>query len=308
MNNFRKLTLLKISTGPGVLSVLTSQVSADPNYIISAPIVVNHDTLKNAGTLTDFVQEHMGTTTGNFRAKFLKLPPGEARETLVYEEIIKRNKLPKMVPITVNGPEGTGIKITYNVMTDYIMLDGMRVPMSGSTAQKVADHFKMNLLTPKMSKQVWDNADIKINPMPLSASGFEYEGKFYSKEEVVARMIGDPRAALVHSQNIDKKLKGRKGLMAGPNKDIVMPHGDTAKLHLWGLYSEQGTPIEDSKQTGHDTKVHSEYLTNVRLAGNKAVITYPDGRTEPTTVDKIMNDPDMYQALSDSQGIKKYQY
>jgi hypothetical protein len=93
-----------------------------------------------------------------FKEEFLKTPPGPKREELVYQEVIKRGKPTNLVPVSVTLPDGT--KVIYKVMQDYINIDGIRVPMTGVTAQRIADHFGMNLPTTKMSKQIWQAADI----------------------------------------------------------------------------------------------------------------------------------------------------
>ena len=73
-------------------------------------------------------------------AKFSQ--PSRERENFVYNAVINLSKeqiTGNMKPVTVSKPDGT--KVTYKVMPDYLMVEGMRVPMSGITAQKVADHF-----------------------------------------------------------------------------------------------------------------------------------------------------------------------
>ncbi len=87
----------------------------------------------------------------SFKELFLNTPPGQARENLVYQEIVKRGPPKEMVPVTIDGPNGT--KITYHVLPDVISIDGIRVPMTANTSQRIANTFKMHLPTAKMSKQ-----------------------------------------------------------------------------------------------------------------------------------------------------------
>ncbi len=269
--------------------------------------------LKRAGLLTEFVKKHIEevpietTTTqpGGFRSEFIKLKAGPKREELVYNEIIRRGLKPKMVPITVPGPDGS--KITYKAMSDYVMLDGLRIPMSGQTAQKVANHFGMSLPTSKMTQQIWEAADTKIKSKPLSGSGVTLDGRRYSGAQVVSGLISDPRAAAAYNDIIDSSLKDREPILtAGHGKTIVL----TDRPEQLGLYGanagdKKWNPIQSSEHTGHDTSVHTEYMTWTRLVSGDVTITRPDGKTESKSMDDLLNDPKMYKYVSDSK-VKKY--
>jgi len=322
-NKFRIMTLQKIAANAGILSTFEMKRAAanvpaarnSTTMVATAPVVKQNDSkIKEArgpGALTEFVKKHLGVLTeieksdgkpSDFKSKFLKLKAGPEREKLVYEEILKRKPFAKMVPITIPGPGGT--KITYEVMPDYITIDGIRVPMSGQTAQKVADHFGMSLPTSKMSKQIWDAADIKIRPSPLSAGG-RIGGKYYSGKEVVQSKISDSDSAVAYSEMIERDIKesGKSGLVAGHMKDIIAPENPN-KLGLYGWFGESGDPLEPSITTGHDTSVHTEYGAGVRLVG-KITVTTPDGKTITTTMDKLLNSK-LYKAVSTTTGAKRY--
>lgn len=296
MSEFRKIALQKLAAKLGIAGSIGT----------SKP-VVNRKTAKSYGKLTEFVKTHLGDgdDTSSFKEAFLKLPPGTEREKLVYEEVIKRNLKTNLVPVTVEMKDGT--KVTYKVMPDYITIDGLRVPMSGRTAQKVADHFGMVLPTDKMSDQIYDAADVKLRPPPLSSSGFRDKGgRYYSAEEVVKHKIGDPDAALAYSEQIEKELaqKGKSGLVAGHMKDVIMPY-DPEKLGLYGWRGEDGGLIQ-TPRTPHDTSVHTEYGAGTRLADSKVTVTTPDGRTIDTTMDKLMAHPELYKSISNFKGVRRY--
>jgi hypothetical protein len=296
-NNFRKLALEQIAANSGIASKVNTAGPA-----------VKPEILKESGVLTDMVRKHLGVKeapVSNFREKFLALPPGPAREQLVFNAVVARKPFAKMIPITIPGPNGT--KITYNVMPDYITIDGLRVPMAGQTAQKVADHFGMNLPTSKMSDQIWQAADTKIRPPPLSGGG-HIGGKYYSGKEVVENKINTSDSAIAYSDMIEGALQGNKkpGLVAGHMKDIIAPEGDPNKLGLYGWHGTSGQPIQKSPQTGHDTSVHTEYGAGVRLVDSKVTVTLPDGRKITTTMDKLLNHPDMSRSVARTRGAKKY--
>ena len=295
MSEFRKIALQKITAKLGISSNIDMNSHA-----------VNRKNVKSSGRLTEFVKKHLGEPTSSFKEAFMKLPPGPEREQLVYDEVIKRNLKANLVPITIDGPNGT--KITYKVMPDYITIDGLRVPMSGRTAQKIADHFGMILPTDKMSDQIYDAADVKLRPPPLSVSGYtDSSGRHYSAKEVVEHKIGDPEAAVVYSDKIQKEIDekgGKGGLVAGHMKDVIMPYNPD-KLGLYGWRGEDGNLIQ-TPLTGHDTSVHTEYGAGTRLADKEVEITTADGKKIKTTMDKLMSDPKMYKAVSNFKGIRRY--
>jgi hypothetical protein len=224
-------------------------------------------------------------------AKFTK--PSPEREAFVLKTLLSlpREQIVKsMKPVTVKKPDGT--KITYKVMPDYITVDGMRVPMSGTTAQKVADHFGLSLPTSQMAQEIYNNADVKVSAKPLSGTGTTIGGKYYSPNDVVSNQgVGYAPFAVSYNEAIDKQL-AEKGanpdqIVSGFAKDIVAPPA-AGKLGLYGLYDSKGKPIQGgSGETPHDTTVHTEYGTYVRLVSPDVTITYPDGRTESKPVGQV---------------------
>jgi len=236
----------------------------------------------------------------SFRDDFAKTPSGPQREALVYRAILSQGKPTNLAPVTVDGPEGT--KITYYVTPDFLNVDGVWLPMTGVTAQTVADHFGMYLPTPKMSKQIYSQASTKIMPTPLSASGYGQ----YSAQQVVQSRIGASDAALAYSQRINDALrtKGKGGISAGYMKDITQPP-PSGNLGLYGWYGPDGRPVQNSHYTPHDTYQHTEYGSGVRLVDKRATVAYPDGRREETTMDKLFSGP-LHSAVTDAPGVARY--
>lgn len=221
----------------------------------------------------------------SFRDEYAKFDkPSPAREAFVLKSILdlpKEQILNSMKSITVNGPNGT--KISYKVMPDYIKIDGDRVPMTGVTAQKVADHFGLNLPTPKQVLEIHQNADVKVSAKPLSGSGVNVNGKQYSGNDVVNTGVGYSPFALAYNDKINNQLKEKgytgEGIVSGFAKDIVPPVN--GKLGLYGLFDGKDKPIQGGNgETPHDISHHTEYGTYVRLVSPKVTITYPDGTIE----------------------------
>jgi hypothetical protein len=223
-----------------------------------------------------------------FRENFARFgQPSYAREKFILDTLTRlpRNVVVKTLkPITVSKSNGT--KITYEVMPDYISIEGMRVPMSGTTAQRVADHFGLNLPTPKMVDEIYQNADVQVQAQPLSGHGATIDGKQYSGKEVVDKGVGYAPFAMAYNDRINQQLTDKgvgaddDKIVAGFAKDIVPPVRE-GSLGLYGFYNSKGKPIQGGNgQTPHDTKAHAEYGTFVRLVSPTVTITYPDGKIE----------------------------
>ena len=99
-----------------------------------------------------------------FREEYAKFPqPSKEREAFVYRAVtsLPRDKiLASMKPITVDMPNG--VKRTYKVMPDYFSIENTRVPMSGQTAQRVADFFGLSMPTADLSKAIYQKS-VKLN-------------------------------------------------------------------------------------------------------------------------------------------------
>lgn len=297
---FRKLALKKLAERQSSTLETLNRVAANRQN-------VNLELQKMSGRLSDLVRKSLQKPS-DFKTKFVAMKPGPERERFVFQEIIKNNPIKQLVPVTVPGPNGT--KITYKVMPDYITIDGLRVPMSGQTAQKVADHFGMTLPTKKQVDQILENAKVRVRPTPLSAGG-KIDGKYYSGQEVVSGMIADSRSAAAYSDMIEKELRNKRytgGLVAGHMKDIIQPTNSPDKLGLYGWHGEDDKPLEPSVTTSHDTAVHTEYGAGARLISEDVVVTAPDGAKFKTKMSELQQHPVFHKAISDRQGSIKYRY
>lgn len=231
-----------------------------------------------------------------FKEEYTKFSkPSPEREAFVLKTLLslpKEQIVRSMKTITVKRPDGS--TISYKVMPDYITVDGMRVPMSGNTAQAVANHFGLSLPTAQMAQDIHNNADVKVAANPLSGTGTTIDGRHYSPQDVVANQgVGYAPFAISYNQRINQQLAdkgvepGGNQIVSGFAKDIVAPPKQ-GRLGLYGLYDNKGKPIQGGNgETPHDTAVHTEYGTYVRLVSPEATITHPDGRTETKPIDQV---------------------
>lgn len=218
--------------------------------------------------LSNLIEKRAETSSG-FKEKFLSMKPGPDREKLIYEYAIKQGKPKDLVPIQVKVPGGT---IIYKVMKDYLMIDGIRVPMTPITAQKIMDHYGMTLPTTKMSKQIWQAADAKIPPRPMTSGNQMIGGKQYTAEQVAGTKIGDSDTSVAFNQKLEEEINKNPNakLYAGHMKDMVLPD-DPNRFGMTGWYDPKtGEAIQKGNISKHDIKQHSEYATGIRLVDSNA--------------------------------------
>jgi len=123
-------------------------------------------------------------------------------------ELAKKNEVPTWPLANVTSSDGART-LVFKVATDYFSVgepgDLLRLPLTPTKAQEVADVWGMLLPTPKMVKLIADASVVRLNPHPLApnlgASLTQY---------------------LAHSQEIDKELAGASGLASGLKKDVVL--------------------------------------------------------------------------------------
>jgi hypothetical protein len=232
----------------------------------------------------------------SFKEQYLKFKqPSAAREQFVYDyvtsHLTKQQIESSMKGITVPGPNGT--KIKYKVMPNYISIGDFNVPMSGSTAQKIANNFGLKLPTPQQVQEIHNSADKQIPAQPLSGTGTVIDGKQYSGKDVVDKGVGYSQFASNYNDWIknQKESQGVKDtdIVSGYAKDITAPvPGAPDKLGLYGFFDKNGKPIQGgSGQTPHDTSIHTEYGAFARLISNDVEIIYPDGTTKKVPMSQI---------------------
>lgn len=247
----------------------------------------------------------------SFKDEFLKTPPGLTREELVYNAVIKQGPPKNLVPVTVPGPNGT--KITYKVMADYVMIDGIRVTMTPATAQRVANYFHMSLPTAKMSTQIYDAAKTKVRAPPLSGTGYvsPLDGKRYSAKDVVKHRIGESDAAVYYSDLTNKELSkyNDPGLVSGHGKEITEPTSGSSNsdVSFGGWQGQSGDALQPYTYAHKgQAGFHTEYGLNTRLVSDDVVVTTSDGKVISTTMEKLRNSPNLAGAIANYTGIRQY--
>lgn len=188
----------------------------------------------------------------------------EARDSFTIQEIMAGNIpsfLRKFVPVHVSildSSNGKTIKGTYYVSPDYLSLgmdaDWARVHVTPMVAQRIADTVHCFLPTRKMVDDIYKSATVKLEPVPMYA-------------------FRDSTPTMWHHHLIvEGQRKGRKGLIAGIQKDVVISSkirgdGRPNRVAIYGWHKPDGRPIQPL-YTGH-INWWVDYSQGIRLVYRK---------------------------------------
>lgn len=221
-----------------------------------------------------------------------------ARDSFAVKEVLAGNVpdfLRNFSAINVfitDSSTGKTIKATYYVSPDYLSIgsndDWARINITPVAAQKIADSFHCFLPTRKMVDDIYKAAKIKLEPVPMYA-------------------FRDSTATMWHHHLIvEGQRKGRKGLIAGIQKDIVIS-GKIARdtkpdrVAIYGWHKLDGKPIQPL-YTGH-IYWWVDYSQCIRLVYRKI-------KVEGKWMDYIdvLKDPHLQKLLCDEEFCDFYRY
>jgi hypothetical protein len=171
----------------------------------------------------------------------------QARDSFALKEIHTGNVpsfLKRFVAIHVSVTDSTTgktIHAVYYVAPDYLSIgtdkDWARINITPKAAQKIADSFDCFLPTRKMVDDIYKAAKLKLEPVPLYA--------FRDSTPIMWH----------HHLIVEGQRRGRKGLIAGIQKDVVIsgkisrdPKPD--RVAIYGWHKLDGKPIQPL-YTGH---------------------------------------------------------
>lgn len=204
-----------------------------------------------------------GAAAGNGFYKVIDSMKWHTREPLAMREILSGNApdfLRKFVPIhtSITGTNGKKITATFWVAPDYLSVgsnsDFARVPLTPITAQRIADTLQCFLPTRKMVNDIYRQARVKLEPVPLYA-------------------FRDSAIVFYHHHLIiEGQRKGKKGLIAGIKKDVVISakiaqDARPNRVAIYGWHKLDGKPIQPL-YTGH-VDWYVDYSHGIRLVYRK---------------------------------------
>lgn len=169
------------------------------------------------------------------------------RDSFAVKEILAGNIpsfLKKFIAVNtliIDTTTGKKINAIYYASPDYLSIgtddDWARINITPIAAQKIADSFYCFLPTKKMVDDIYKAASVKLEPVPMYA-------------------FRDSTPTMWHHHLIvEGQRKGRKGLIAGIQKDVVIsgkisrdPKPD--RVAIYGWHKLDGKPIQPL-YTGH---------------------------------------------------------
>jgi hypothetical protein len=228
------------------------------------PLLLGFCFISCTSTLKMQWPQRSSTTTGNefyHRAFAMRW---KERDSFAAKEILAGNVpsfLKKFVAIHVSTKDsytGKTIKAVYYAAPDYLSVgagrDWARINITPMAAQKIADSFYCFLPTKKMADDIYKASKIKLEPVPM-----------YAFRDSTPTMWH-------HHLIIEGQRKGRKGLIAGIQKDVVISGKISRderpdRVAIYGWHKLDGTPIQPL-YTGH---INSwvDYSQGIRLVYRK---------------------------------------
>ena len=226
------------------------------------------------------------------------LPWAEREKVLLSE--FKAGNLPdflrgfKTIHVKATDSKGREHTAVYQVMPDYLAVgsnkDFVRTPLTPMTAQAIADAFECpdgsgcslwrhSLPTRKMVNDIYEQAEVKLEPKPLTEKREAVETFIQHNEIIEGQRSGKPLGALV----------------AGIKKDVVITNMLLERpdhVAIYGWHKLDGSPIQPL------TTVHInwyvDYSHGIRLVKRMMLV---DGN--PRDIREILTDPDLCGLLSD---------
>lgn len=221
-----------------------------------------------------------------------------ARDSFAFKEVLACNvpdffrKFSAINTFITDSSTGKTIKATYYVSPDYLSIgnndDWARINITPYAAQRIADSFGCFLPARKMVDDIYKAAKVKLEPVPMYA-------------------FRDSTPTMWHHHLIvEGQRKGRKGLIAGIQKDVVISGKITRdpkpdRVAIYGWHKLNGEPIQPL-YTGH-IYWWVDYSQGIRLVYRKI-------KVEGKWMDYIdvLKDPLLKRLLCDEEFCDFYRY
>jgi len=244
--------------------------------------------------------ERSSATTGNEFYHSAFAMNWKQRDSFAVKEILAGDVpglLKKFIAIHVSITDsvtGKVIRAVYYVAPDYLSVgtnqDWARVNITPLAAQKIADTFNCFLPTKKMVDDIYHAAKVKLEPVPMYA-------------------FRDSTPTMWHHHLIvEGQRKGRKGLIAGIQKDVVISgkisrDSKADRVAIYGWHKLDGTPIQPL-YTGH-IYWWVDYSQGIRLVYRKVKV---QGKWMDYT--DVLKDPVLQKLLCNEEycDFFRYQY
>ena len=216
----------------------------------------------------------------------------EDREMEIFKALSAGNLpdfLRGQILITVEEKDALGNlhQLTYSVTPDYLAIgsnsDYCRIPMNPHTAQRLATIFGTSLITAKISDEINQRANIRLQPFFYKPVGRENES--------VKKFV------LHHNQIETQKANwsGKNGhLISGIKKDVILStqiKDKRDRVVIYGWHKVSGEPIQPV-YSGH-VDWYVDYSHGIRLMNDQVIL---DGAEFSIT--EILKDPVLFKLIS----------
>lgn len=197
------------------------------------------------------------------------------------------SNLRTLAPIRFGSDDGDSLTIW--VMRDYLSIgpdsDDVRMPLSLPSARAVAQAFDMLLPTTRIVDAVYEQADLKLDPQPMTPGPEMRSNDYYGR----------------HHAMIEEQRAGRApgGLIAGHKKDVVVStrlYAEPDRVAIYGWHRGVGDPIQPL-YLGH-VDHYEDYSHGLRLVWPEVEV---DGRKIP--LQEALDDPTWRPVLSDEPSL-----
>lgn len=191
----------------------------------------------------------------------------QQRDSLAVSEILAGNmpdRLRKLVPVPVqitDSASGQKLSAIFYVTADYLAIgpshDWARIPLTPMAGQRIADSFHCYLPTPRLVDAIYNAAKVKLEPVPMYA-------------------FRDSTPTLwQHHLIIEGQRQGRRGLIAGIKKDVVvslrlLQDRRGHRVAIYGWHRPDGKPVQPL-YTGH-VDWYVDYSHGIRLVWHRVKV------------------------------------
>jgi hypothetical protein len=199
------------------------------------------------------------------------------REELIVQAVARGALDPPAWTTITSNYKGRRAQI--QVTSDALTILGVRFDVTAEGAQRIADQLHAILPTPRILQLIWEQAEVRIDPCTLPAD---------------AQMASTARM-LQHSECVDQRIAGRKGMVANEGKHWVLTNRIAGKENLaanYGWFVKGRRPVQ-TVGTRHDT-AHTDYSQILRLV--KPIINV-DGRD--LDIRHVGRSPELWGLVSD---------
>ena len=246
-------------------------------------------------------------------AATVKNLPTDKREQAIAAELLKGNFPPAwrhLVPVTLSADvDGVRHECVVRVMPDVLAVgtdaDPLRVPLTPTTAMRVATQLGCTLPTRKIVDAVDAAAVVRLEPRPLTGAR-EAFSTFVQHNAIVE----EQRAAAAAGQTAQRQAD-RVGLLTGAKKDVVISNrlanpdtrpttnpagpagaaGPLPRVAIYGWRKLDGKAIQPLTTVHKETYV--DYSHGVRLVSRVVTV---DGRDR--LIEDVLADPKLHVLLS----------